>query len=202
MLQIIGYFLLFISCFFVFLIIITTLFIKLSPVFGGKVSQEQKARYRDSPQFRQGKFAHANSNFELYKSADLAKNSSQPKIRRQPKEAIPFVKLTAKDLENKTKQARFTWFGHSTFLVEIDGKNILIDPMFSPTPSPIQAIGRKRYTGELPLDIKELPPIDAVLITHDHYDHLDYKSIIAIKNNVKQFFCTARIECPFDSLGS
>lgn len=188
MLKIIGFVFLFLILSLLLLIVFVMAFIKFSPVFGGKVSAAQKARYQKSPQFHQGKFANTDDYRTVYATPNFIDDSIHPKANRQPNVDIPFVKLSPTDLNHKTKQARFTWFGHSTFLVEIDGKNILIDPMFSRTPSPIQLIGRKRYSKGLPLTIDELPPIDAVLITHDHYDHLDYNSILKIKSTVKQFY--------------
>ncbi|MEH7255703.1 MBL fold metallo-hydrolase, partial [Neobacillus niacini] len=81
-----------------------------------------------------------------------------------------------------------TWFGHSTFLLNLDNKKILIDPMFGPSPSPVSFVGSKRYSEDLLYVINELPQIDAVFITHDHYDHLDYPSIVKLKDKVGHFF--------------
>jgi L-ascorbate metabolism protein UlaG (beta-lactamase superfamily) len=83
---------------------------------------------------------------------------------------------------------QLTWFGHSAFLLELDGKKILIDPMFGPSPSPIPIFAVKRYSKELPIAIEKLPFIDAVIFSHDHYDHLDYGSIQKLKNKVGQFY--------------
>lgn len=71
---------------------------------------------------------------------------------------------------------RLTWLGHSTTLVEIDGKRILFDPMFSERSSPSTLVGPERFFP-VPLEPSELPAIDAVVISHDHYDHLDMQSI-------------------------
>jgi L-ascorbate metabolism protein UlaG (beta-lactamase superfamily) len=70
----------------------------------------------------------------------------------------------------------------------MDGKNILIDPMFGPVPAPHPWLGRARFTDGLPLEIAQLPMIDAMLISHDHYDHLDYGSIRALNAKTKEFF--------------
>ena len=66
---------------------------------------------------------------------------------------------------------RITWMGHSTMLVEMDGVRILIDPVWDERASPVQWFGPKRFFAP-PLALEELPPLDAVLISHDHYDHL------------------------------
>jgi L-ascorbate metabolism protein UlaG (beta-lactamase superfamily) len=66
--------------------------------------------------------------------------------------------------------------------------NLLIDPMFGPTPAPYPWMGRKRFTDGLPIAIGDLPQIDAILLSHDHYDHLDKGSILALKAKTKEFF--------------
>jgi L-ascorbate metabolism protein UlaG (beta-lactamase superfamily) len=77
----------------------------------------------------------------------------------------------------KSENDSLTWFGHSAFLLSIDNKKLLIDPMLSPVDSPVSFAGPKgyNYSKDIMLHhIDEMPPIDAVFITHDHYDHLDY----------------------------
>ncbi|MDP4170893.1 MAG: MBL fold metallo-hydrolase, partial [Bacillota bacterium] len=66
-------------------------------------------------------------------------------------------------------------------------KTILLDPMFGTTPSPFPMIGGKRYSGKLPFELDELPEIDIVLLSHNHYDHLDYGTIKKIKHKVQRF---------------
>ncbi|MFC4529031.1 MBL fold metallo-hydrolase [Dyella halodurans] len=74
---------------------------------------------------------------------------------------------------------RATWLGHSTVLLEIDGHRVLTDPVWGQRASPFSFFGPKRFQP-VPVDIAQLPPLDAVLISHDHYDHLDYPSIRAL----------------------
>ncbi|MHB1857764.1 MAG: MBL fold metallo-hydrolase, partial [Acidobacteriaceae bacterium] len=71
---------------------------------------------------------------------------------------------------------RVTWMGHSTLLIEIDGYRILTDPVWSERASFVSFAGPKRFYPP-PLALKDLPPLDAVLISHDHYDHLDRATI-------------------------
>lgn len=75
---------------------------------------------------------------------------------------------------------RVTWLGHSTMLVEIDGWRVLTDPVWGPRTSPVTWLGPERWYGPL-VALTDLPPIDAVVISHDHYDHLDYPTIVAMK---------------------
>ncbi|WP_233171531.1 MBL fold metallo-hydrolase [Dyella sp. ASV21] len=74
---------------------------------------------------------------------------------------------------------RATWLGHSTVLLEIDGVRVLTDPVWGQRASPFSFLGPKRFQP-VPVDIAQLPPLDAVLISHDHYDHLDYPTIRAL----------------------
>ncbi|WP_279635561.1 MBL fold metallo-hydrolase [Corallococcus carmarthensis] len=76
---------------------------------------------------------------------------------------------------------RVTWMGHSSTLVEIDGLRVLTDPMWGERTSPLEWIGPKRWFPA-PIALDALPPIDAVVISHDHYDHLDFATITAMKD--------------------
>lgn len=76
---------------------------------------------------------------------------------------------------------RVTWLGHSTVLLEIDGHRVLMDPVWSDRASPLSWIGPRRWYAP-PIPLNELPPIDAVAISHDHYDHLDYATLAAMKD--------------------
>jgi L-ascorbate metabolism protein UlaG (beta-lactamase superfamily) len=86
------------------------------------------------------------------------------------------------------RETRLVWLGHSTMLLRLNGKTILFDPVFSKRTSPFQWIGPKRFAGGLRIGIADLPPIDAVVISHDHYDHLDYASIRALRAKTQRFF--------------
>ena len=76
---------------------------------------------------------------------------------------------------------RITWLGHSSLLIEIDDKRFLTDPVWGPTPSPVTWLGPQRWYAP-PIALEDLPSVDAVLISHDHYDHLDEPTISAISS--------------------
>jgi L-ascorbate metabolism protein UlaG (beta-lactamase superfamily) len=75
---------------------------------------------------------------------------------------------------------RATWLGHSTLLLEIDGVRVLTDPVWGLRASPSQHFGPKRFQP-VPVAVAELPPLDAVVISHDHYDHMDHPTILALR---------------------
>lgn len=94
-----------------------------------------------------------------------------------PQAPVPTERRTAADFEAAPASGlRITWLGHATSLVEIDGRRFLLDPVWSDRTSPIPWTGPKRFF-EPPLPLDELPRLDAVLISHDHYDHLDRPTV-------------------------
>lgn len=76
---------------------------------------------------------------------------------------------------------RVTWLGHSTVLLEVEGKRLLTDPLWYQRASPFTLLGPKRFFDN-PLPLDELPPIDAILLSHDHYDHLDKGAVTYLVN--------------------
>ncbi|WP_373876514.1 MBL fold metallo-hydrolase [Paenibacillus spongiae] len=105
---------------------------------------------------------------------------------RYPARPIP-VKEFGFDPMPDAEHNRVTWFGHSAFLLEIEGQRLLFDPMLADSPSPFPFFGGKRYRRILPIDRDRLPRVDAIVMSHDHYDHLDYRSIRALKDRVERF---------------
>jgi len=95
------------------------------------------------------------------------------------------LKSLIPDLNSKPDltETEIIWFGHSSYLVKINGYRILVDPVFSKTPSPFSFIGSKAFPGTDFVQAKDFKNIDVLLITHDHYDHLDYQSILQIEPN-------------------
>jgi L-ascorbate metabolism protein UlaG (beta-lactamase superfamily) len=173
------------------LIIIGVLFINLSPQFGGLASKQQQELFSKSKHYKDGKFLN-NGGIKMEMSLKdsfkamwiLFKSNSNAR----PNKNIAVQKIDSITIANYNSKTRFIWFGHSTFLLQIKGKNLLIDPMFGNVPAPNPLLGNKRFSNVLPIEIEKLPFIDAVLITHDHYDHLDYESIQKLKDKVKLFF--------------
>lgn len=164
------------------------LFITLHPTFGASPSKQDRESYRNFNHYQNGKFVNQNPTdmkMDLSAILSLMNDSLTGKAERSPSNPIPISLNWDKIHSNKDS---LTWFGHSTMLLTLDKKKILIDPMFGPTPSPVSFVGSKRYSEDLLYVIEKLPPIDVVLITHDHYDHLDYPSIIRLKVKVSHFF--------------
>ncbi|HZH63852.1 MAG TPA: MBL fold metallo-hydrolase [Flavisolibacter sp.] len=99
---------------------------------------------------------------------------------REPKKPLGPFKLDTSLINNLPSQAlRVTWLGHSSLILEVDGKRFLTDPVLCDRASPFKHIGPKRFFQN-PLDTNNLPHIDYILLSHDHYDHLDKQAIITL----------------------
>jgi L-ascorbate metabolism protein UlaG (beta-lactamase superfamily) len=120
---------------------------------------------------------------------------------RVPSAPVPMVQgsKSAFDIAPRTG-LRLTWLGHSTNLVEIDGARILTDPVFSTYAGPTSITGQRRFFPP-PLPLHELPEIDVVLISHDHYDHLDYPTIRQLATTRATFVCPLGVGAHLESWG-
>jgi L-ascorbate metabolism protein UlaG (beta-lactamase superfamily) len=180
---------LYLVIFIVAIVIGIVLFVTLHPTFGGNPSKDHKAHYSSYENYRNGKFRNdtpTNMNMSFSTILSLLKDSMKGNKDRSPRGPITISSVDWYKI--KEGQDSLVWFGHSTFFLNLDGKKILLDPMFGPSPSPVPLVGSKRYSMDLLNIIDELPAMDAMLITHDHYDHLDYPSILRLKDKVGHFF--------------
>jgi L-ascorbate metabolism protein UlaG (beta-lactamase superfamily) len=104
--------------------------------------------------------------------------------RRVPLSPLPSLNPRETWKKRAESGLRVTWLGHSTVLIEIDGWRVLTDPVWGSRVSPSQLIGPKRFQP-VPVSLSQMPPVDLIVISHDHYDHLDYPTIRALaKSNV------------------
>ncbi|MEQ9287475.1 MAG: MBL fold metallo-hydrolase [Cyclobacteriaceae bacterium] len=174
------------------LALIIFLFIQLSPEFGGKASHDQKDAYALTTHFKQGKFENElptpmNLSFSQYVS--LLKKYIVGVPNNAPENKLPVQKLDSTAVvDHPDSLTTITWFGHSAFLLQMQGQTILLDPMFGDVPAPHPWLGNKRFSNGLPIEIDRLPKIDAVIFSHDHYDHLDYGSVVKLKDKVQKFY--------------
>ena len=95
---------------------------------------------------------------------------------------------------------RTTWLGHSTVLIEIDGWRVLTDPVWGQRASPFTVMGPKRFQP-VPIELRQLPPVDAVVISHDHYDHLDYPTIRALAKSRVPFITSLGVGAHLEAWG-
>jgi len=155
---------------------------------GAAPAGERLARIRRSPNYRDGAFKNPDA------TSLASTGSTWTTIRRWlggheqrvPPGPMPIVSLTRADFARPPASGlRATWLGHSTVLVEIDGACIVFDPVWARRASPSSLIGPKRF-HEPPLALDELPPLDAIVASHDHYDHLDRGVVRALARSAAQ----------------
>lgn len=157
----------------------------LRPVaFGADPAGERMERIRRSPNFADGVFRNpeAARTRPSGSTLEFAKTyfRKESRRRRGPAAPIPVHPTTLEDLAGPPASGlRLTWMGHSSVLAEIDGKRVLFDPVWGRRCSPFAFAGPKRLHA-VPLPLAALGPVDVVVISHDHYDHLDLPSIRAL----------------------
>jgi L-ascorbate metabolism protein UlaG (beta-lactamase superfamily) len=161
---------------------------------GAQPKGKRLERMQASPRYADGAFHNTRA-----VTPGLKKGTAGPTIseflcggqRRTPPGPLPAMNPLEPWARRPETPLRATWLGHSTVLLEMDGLRVLTDPVWGERASPVGFAGPKRFQA-VPVPIGALPPLDAVVISHDHYDHLDYPTILEL----------ARLEVPFiTSLG-
>ncbi len=148
-----------------------------TPDIGAKATGERLATMQSSPQWISSAFANKLPQVDGAITDVLAKELAGAADLQEPDAPLPVVKRTGAELaEHPASGLRVTWLGHSTMLVDLDGARVLVDPVWGERASPWSSAGPARFY-EMPLPLSELPAVDAVLISHDHYDHLDYETV-------------------------
>lgn len=151
---------------------------------------ERLAIIKKSPNFRDGAFQNQSVTPQLTDGATYGKVMKEflfgrPQ-RATPSGEIPSMKTGLLNLDRD--ENILVWFGHSSYFMQIDGKRILVDPVLSGSASPFSFMtkafkGTDRYTTD------DFPPIEYLFLSHDHYDHLDYKTIVQLKSKVSKVIC-------------
>jgi L-ascorbate metabolism protein UlaG (beta-lactamase superfamily) len=153
---------------------------------GARARGERLARMQQSPQWRNNHFDDVVPRGGASVYAYLRRQIGWGAIRdwmfagskyRVPTESVPMVSVAQASFASAPSTGlRATWIGHSTTLLEIDGARVLIDPVFSSSAGVNGMMGQRRFFP-MPLNAADMPELDVVLISHDHYDHLDYPTI-------------------------
>ena len=172
------------------------------PQFGKAPAGERLEKIKNSPNYKDGKFQNLTSAVEpkvvssfSEKLNDLLLNKSK---RIKPASVLPSVKTDLKNL--KPEEDVFIWFGHSSYFLQVDGKKILIDPVLSENASPVKFYN-KSYEGSSIYTVDDIPNIDYLLISHDHYDHLDYDTVVELKPKVKKVITGLGVGAHFERWG-
>jgi L-ascorbate metabolism protein UlaG (beta-lactamase superfamily) len=155
------------------------------PVFGRLPSAEQLQVFKTLPNYREGSFqnlSHTPVKPEGVSYFTIMKGLAKKNPNGRPAFTLPSIKP---NFAMEPDRTRLIWFGHSSYLIQSAGMNILIDPVFSKSTSPFTLVGNRSYPGTDFIDFEDLPDIDLLIISHDHYDHLDYPTIKKLKATTK-----------------
>jgi hypothetical protein len=158
------------------------------PMFGSFSRGDRLSKIEKSPNYKNGRFhnAHETSRMALKPFRALKNFLFNKRINVAPERPIPSIKT---DLENlDPREDLLIWFGHSLYLIQIDGKRILVDPFFSKTSSPVLFFP-KPFKGSDVYKAEDMPPLDYVVITHDHWDHLDHETMLKLKRRSLKIIC-------------
>lgn len=180
------------------LVIVTIVYIQ-HPKFGKAPTGKRLELIKKSPNFKDGKFQniHFTPNVtEGYSMAGVAYDFAFKKFpRTQPTDTLPSIKTDLKNVP--ITENILVWFGHSSYFIQLNGKRFLIDPVFSGNASPVPN-SNTSFLGTDIYSVDDLPEIDYLLISHDHYDHLDYQTITKLKPKIKHIVCGLGVGSHFE----
>ena len=166
---------------------ITAILVLRHPAFGRRMSAERKARIEASPNYRDGMFQNEEPTPQFSRSmpAMLWDFITNPPKDRTPKEPLPAVKTDLKNLP--TDRDWLVWFGHSSYLFCLNGKRYLVDPLLKMEfPASVMM---KPFAGTDIYTPDDMPDIDVLIITHEHWDHLDYATLRDLRPKVHRVVC-------------
>jgi len=183
------------------LLLVTLLYLQRD-TFGKNPSGARSEVLKKSSHFEDGQFQNQSPTPALTEGHTYWEVTTdyffKDRPRRIPSDTIPSIKTDL--LKLPADENILVWFGHSSYFMQINGKRILVDPVFSGNASPVpnsvkSFIGTDRYT------VADLPEIDYLFISHDHYDHVDHKTLMALKDKTRKVICGLGVGSHFESWG-
>ena len=171
--------------------------------FGAQASGLRLERMQASPRYVDGAFTNSKPVAQGLKKGTAAPTISEFLCggqRRTPRAPLPSRSPLAGWQRAAETGLRATWLGHSTVLLEIDGARVLTDPVWGERASPVTFAGPKRFQPA-PIAISDLPALDAVIVSHDHYDHLDYPTILELAKRDVPFFTSLGVGAHLQAWG-
>jgi len=154
-----------------------------------------------SSHYKDGKFLNYKGKFEIefWDRLSIMWEMIITDNDRKPDVELPSEKVDLDKIKNaKNDELKITWVGHSSQIINIDGKIILTDPVFE---NRVVFMGPSRYNGDVPMEIADLPDIDIVIISHNHFDHLNIPTIEKINNKVKYFITPLMVGAELEAAG-
>lgn len=174
----------------VLVVVAATILVLRQPQFGRLPSGERLDRIQASPNYRRGEFRNPVPTASFTREGSWLKVFSELMFRRRgrlaPQEPLPHVATDL--LALPPDEDVLVWMGHSSYFLQIDGKRILVDPVLSGYASPFRFMV-KAFEGTRLWSPEQIPDLDYVFITHDHWDHLDYNAMVALKPRIAHVVC-------------
>ncbi|SEL03081.1 MBL fold metallo-hydrolase [Parapedobacter koreensis] len=171
------------------LLISTCCFLR-QPQFGALPKGARLESVKKSPNYKDGRFRNMVEKPTIAEGysvwSEIYKTLFKDYPRLEPIDSLPSIKTNLKAIPPDSDVV--VWFGHSSFFLQVDGVKILVDPVFSGNASPLPG-GSKAYKGSDIYTVQDMPEIDYMLLSHDHYDHLDYETAKALQSKVKHVIC-------------
>lgn len=169
------------------LALIVFLFLQTQP-FGKNPAGDRLARIEKSPHYRDGSFQNIEPTEVMPKNAstiDMTREFLNRPADNVPQRALPTVRTDLNALPDSTPT--IVWFGHSSYLIKSNGTTILVDPVFSGYTAPVSFFS-KAFPGTNVYSADDMPSIDMLILTHDHYDHLDAETLPKLRSKVKKVY--------------
>jgi L-ascorbate metabolism protein UlaG (beta-lactamase superfamily) len=161
-------------------------------ITGKLPSGKHLERLKQSPNFKRKGFENLSETAMMSEDASywkLARNFFKRNKNASPPGALPTVKT---DLNDLTGEPALVWFGHSSYFIRIENKNFLVDPVFSGNAAPLSFM-IKAFKGSDIYTVEDMPPIDYLILSHDHYDHLDFRTLRKLQGKVDKIYCSLGI---------
>lgn len=172
------------------------------PKFGKSPEGERLIAIEKSPHYSAGQFENLIPTPKFTKEVStfsiIWKSWTEPQERLVPDRPIPAVKTDLKNLDRMTDLV--IWLGHSSFFIQLGGKRMLLDPVFSDSAAPLSFFNRA-FAGTSIYQPEDMPEIDVLLISHDHWDHLDYPTVAALKDKVGHVVSPLGVGTYFETWG-
>lgn len=170
--------------------------------FGSVPKGERAEKIKQSIHYKDGKFQNLSYTPQLTSNKGYVGAMIDflfgKKERLRPTGKIPTVKTDLLHLD--PTENMLVWFGHSSYFIQIDGKKILVDPVFSEAASPV-SFYNNAFEGTNIYSPQDMPTIDYLFISHDHWDHLDYPTVKALKATTKKIICGIGVGEHFERWG-
>ncbi|CAN5490702.1 MBL fold metallo-hydrolase [soil metagenome] len=180
----------YITIFIIALLVVTVVLVLKQRKFGKLPSGDRLEKIKNSPNYKDGRFQNQSITPDLTEGANYFSVMGEfifcKSKRVKPVDIIPSIKtnLLTLDIDKDV----LVWFGHSSYFMQIDGKRMLVDPVLCGFASPF-SFSTKAFKGTNICTAEDIPEIDYLFITHDHWDHFDYETVVKLKPKIKKVVC-------------